>query len=701
MATIKCTVQRSSWYEVYFEYSYTQDKATAKTNLTHALKLKQLTNGYDFDTVGEVTVSYVVAGTTFSKKARINIDDKGNAGYTITLASGSSTITHNSSTGVGSFTVSVNTSIDSNGYGPGTIKLNSQTVSLPTIYRASVPRVSASSVKMGNKLTIYTDRKSTSFTHTLTVTMGGGTGTIATGVGDSYEWTVWDLASRCNNATSGTATITCTTYNGSTKIGDGTCTVTLTVPNESTATASDVVMGNSVTVNTNRKSTNFTHSIELWFAGEKISTKTGVGASVSFDMPLTLAKKIPNDPKGTVTILCKTYNGTAQTAQVGSTKTATFVAFVPDDQTTRPAVSWTITPSGSLPAAFSGLYIQNKTGVNASFIASSTYSAIDSYKLTADGRNFTGNPATSAPFTRDGNFTVTGTVTDKRGFYTTKTEDVTVIPYSTPTIEPSNGHSSIICERSLQDGTYDDAGTYLHIKCRRKYSSVNGKNTCSIQYQYKIAGGTWSSLVTLLDGSNTSTNEYEGKLPNVVSQTDKSYTIRLIAKDTIGSVEQYEFPIATADVTLHLGQGGYGVAVGKYSEATEDNKMFEVAEDWDLVMNGEAVKDFVIQQSVSGVWTFRKWHSGALEYWGTFDSLTVTKSENTPINGIYAGYVSVNCPAAFQSVDVVNYSAFWTTGYDWCGKAVVSNGRITFYLVSIAGAPDTAKIHVRVIGRWK
>ena len=65
----------------------------------------------------------------------------------------------------------------------------------------------------------------------------------------------------------------------------------------------------------------------------------------------------------------------------------------------------------------------------------------------------------------------------------------------------------------------------------------------------------------------------------MVSLTDKSYSVRLIVSDTIGSSDTYEFAIPTAYVTLHLGYGGYGVAVGKYSEAAPDKKMFESA--WD------------------------------------------------------------------------------------------------------------------------
>lgn len=584
-----------------------QSTANNTSNVTVSVRFYRTNTGYE--TYGTGTVYCKIDGTKYSASVTPSqkITNTGIVLFTKTLD-----ISHGSD---GKKTLTCSAWIDHNQV---TSTEQSYSQALTTIYRASEPTVSASSVKMGNTLTITTNRKSSSFTHTLKYTFGGTTANIATGVGSSYAWKVPDLASKCNNALSGTATITCITYNGSTTVGTKTCTVTLNVPDASKSTIPNVVMGNSATVKTNRSSTNFTHTIELWFAGEKISTASKVGDSVSVDVPLSLAKKIPSDPEGTPTIVCYTYNGTAQ---VGIIKT-TFVATVPNNSTTQPTASWTLAPTGSLPSAFSGLYIQGKTGVKATFTASSTYSTIDTYKLTADGKNFFGNPATSTAFARDGNFTVTGTVTDKRGFSRILSKDVTVYPYSTPTIEPYSGYSSIICERSLQDGTPDDAGTYLHILCRRKYSPVvvDGvqKNFCDFKFQYKIAGGTWTTAETLLPGDSTA-DKLEVLLPDVVTQTDKSYTIRLIVTDTIGSSEPYEFPIATADVTMHLGEGGYGVAFGKYSEATPNNKMVELDDDWSLVMDGHAVEDFVVEQGTSGNWEYRKWASGKSECWGEFE----------------------------------------------------------------------------------
>ena len=106
----------------------------------------------------------------------------------------------------------------------------SATITLDSIARAS--SVSASNATMGSASTINISRASSSFTHTLTYAFGSATGTIATKTtATSVSWTPpVSLASQIPKAVTGTCTITCTTYNGSTKIGSKTCTLTLTVP---------------------------------------------------------------------------------------------------------------------------------------------------------------------------------------------------------------------------------------------------------------------------------------------------------------------------------------------------------------------------------------------------------------------------------------------------------------------------------------
>ena len=86
-------------------------------------------------------------------------------------------------------------------------------------------------MNMGSAVTVYTNRVSTSTTHTLLYSFGSTSGTIATNVGASVSWTPpLSLASQIPNATSGICTITCQSYNGGTLTGSRTCTLMLNVP---------------------------------------------------------------------------------------------------------------------------------------------------------------------------------------------------------------------------------------------------------------------------------------------------------------------------------------------------------------------------------------------------------------------------------------------------------------------------------------
>lgn len=111
----------------------------------------------------------------------------------------------------------------------GTITASAN-ITLDSIPRAS--SVSAGNMTLGSVGKINISRASSSFTHTLTYSFGNTSGTIATKTtATSVSWTPsLSLANQIPNATSGTCTITCTTYNGNTNIGAKTCTLSLSVP---------------------------------------------------------------------------------------------------------------------------------------------------------------------------------------------------------------------------------------------------------------------------------------------------------------------------------------------------------------------------------------------------------------------------------------------------------------------------------------
>lgn len=147
------------------------------------------------------------------------LDIAHNADGTKTLAASASYVT-----GVSSGTITASTS-----------------KALTTIPRATTPTLSAYITEMGKSVTISTPRASSSFTHTLTYKFGGASGTIGTGIATSKAWTIpLTLANQVPNAAGGTGTITCITYNGSTKIGEKSITFVTTVPDSVVPTISTV-----------------------------------------------------------------------------------------------------------------------------------------------------------------------------------------------------------------------------------------------------------------------------------------------------------------------------------------------------------------------------------------------------------------------------------------------------------------------------
>ena len=104
------------------------------------------------------------------------------------------------------------------------------------------------------------------------------------------------------------------------------------------------------------------------------------------------------------------------------------------------------------------------------------------------------------------------TVTDTRGLTATKTIKVTMLAHSTP--------SAVVTLERLNN--YEDE-TYLTVD--GSISSVNGKNTKTIQYRYKVSGGSYGSYATIPDGE-----EYVFSLDK-----NNAYIFEIVITDAFGS----------------------------------------------------------------------------------------------------------------------------------------------------------------------
>ena len=147
------------------------------------------------------------------------------SGEEYTLASGSSTISHNAD---GTKTLPISCTFNPNNGLHGTITV-SASLSLTTIPRSSSVSVSAGTI--GSSVTININRQSSSFKHTVRYAWAGKSGTIATNVDTSTSWTIpLEFANDIPNSASGTGTIYVDTYSGSTKTGTQSTTLTASVP---------------------------------------------------------------------------------------------------------------------------------------------------------------------------------------------------------------------------------------------------------------------------------------------------------------------------------------------------------------------------------------------------------------------------------------------------------------------------------------
>lgn len=90
---------------------------------------------------------------------------------------------------------------------------------LPTIPRAD-SIISPTSGTIGKQVTITTTNNSSTFTHTLRYEFGTLQGTIVSGAGNSYTWTIpKDFYTQIPNAKSGVGRLLCDTYSGGTLVG--------------------------------------------------------------------------------------------------------------------------------------------------------------------------------------------------------------------------------------------------------------------------------------------------------------------------------------------------------------------------------------------------------------------------------------------------------------------------------------------------
>lgn len=209
------------------KFSWWENSQSIEGNYTVVgwkMELVAVANGYISSSASK-SWSVTVNGTSYSGSNTVGISNNS----TKTLASGTTTISHGSD-GTKSFNYSFSQqfAINFNGY-VGTIS-GSSSGTLTTIPRKSTLTVSNGT--LGTAQTVTVNRKSTSFTHTVTYACGSYSGTLCTkSTSTSLSWTPdLDFANGAPNGESVYVSFKIETYNGDTLIGSDSASIYCAIP---------------------------------------------------------------------------------------------------------------------------------------------------------------------------------------------------------------------------------------------------------------------------------------------------------------------------------------------------------------------------------------------------------------------------------------------------------------------------------------
>ena len=280
-----------------------------------------------------------------------------------------------------------------------------------------------------------------------------------------------------------------------------------TIARASTGSVTSTELGQTATINIDRKSSSFKHTLRYDWNGRTGTIASNVDTSYRWTLPLDFASAIPNATSSWGRVFIDTYNGGTK---IG-TKEATFNANVP--ASIKPTLgSITLTDSNTTVKNLLGktnTFVQVMSNIQVAFNnASGSYgSTISSYRAEIVGKNQSTNTNNGllGIMNFNGTVTIRASITDSRG-RTSNTVDVqaTVINYFTPQLSFS----------ARRSGSTSTTVTVTR-NARIAPLTVGGsqKNRMTISFKYKehsassytndtgSASGTWTTMSELVNSS--------------------------------------------------------------------------------------------------------------------------------------------------------------------------------------------------------
>lgn len=328
-----------------------------------------------------------------------------------------------------------------------------------------------------------------------------------------------------------------------------------TIPRSSSVSVSAGVIGSSVTININRQSSSFKHTVRYAWAGKSGTIATNVDTSTTWTIPLDFANDIPNSASGTGTVYVDTYSGSTKTGTQSTTFTASVPANVKPDFTGISLSDLNSAAQNLIPNGNTFIQVISNIKVVFNGAVGSYGSSITGYYAEIVGKNqsTSSNGGSLGIMNYHGTIKIRARVSDSRGRWSdTREMSATVLEYFAPALSFSiartgSTSSTLTVTRNAKVAPLTVSGSQKNTMTLTFKVARLGTNAFAVDNGQ--ATGAWSSISSLVNSRANLSGNY---------LANQSWVVIGILEDKFTRTE-FMVNVATESVVLSYDRSGVGV----------------------------------------------------------------------------------------------------------------------------------------------
>jgi hypothetical protein len=508
-----------------------------------------------------------------------------------------------------------------------------------------------------------------------------------------------EIFDRLDGRSSADTKIDLQTFNGSTHIGTNTYYGTVTAPSASTITGGtkDVYIDETIDLGITRHDSGFTHTVEVYIGSNDPSTSTlmktftGVGTSVSWTPTQTemdtMYAETPNanEIDGNIRVFTY-YNG--ELVRSFTNNDINFHVRNSDPIFSTSDISYAdINPTTTLITGNDQYIVRNQSELRAFVDNAATAqngASIDRYIITVNGIQktiTTTGYSTIGELDSNADVTLTVEVVDSRGNSTTASTNVTVIPYTKPSLNANAERTN----KFESETTLSLSGGISTLRI----DDVNKNSIQSMQYRTRIKDGTWNTWNDFTYSASGSTYSADDVVVTLDNLQTWEVEFRIIDELT-NSTTIETVPIGKPIVFFDSDRSSVGI--GKFPEINDGLEVLgDVLGANTIVEQGSSVNGEYVRwgNGVQMCWHIGEWDGDGSKGYELYRQLYPAE---------FIAYPQINISGYNNYNGVGNTGTAQTYAYGFTSDY---NARV--YFPDSTGVPVGSKAYFRMfaIGRWK